>query len=349
MEGIKAITSGGQMIVYDRPYLIAETAYNHQGNVEYLKSMVAGLPKEVDAVKFHLLMDVNDYMREDHPIYNMVSEWVFSDKEWRDIFALSIQKCKDIVALCDDERSIDFILENYPDIAGIEIHSTGLNDIKLLAKVARFSNTVILGIGGSNVDEIAFAVEFLRERGKEDILLMYGFQSYPTKLEDVGFDRLIHIREFFDLPVGYADHCSFDYRFNYYISSLPCAFGVNVIEKHFTLNKGEERIDYQSAVSIDDLVEIKSLMEVAWKAFDKGRISMTESELVYGQAGRNKKTPCYRFTKKGGEILSVDDIIFLRLPLDYPYRQRDVIAWIGKKLRQDVDARTPLYPDHFEA
>ncbi len=337
------------MIPYDRPYLIAETAYNHQGDLEYLKAMVDCLPDEADAVKFHLLMDIDNYMRRDHPIYEMVSGWLFRQEDWRHIFDLSIQKGKDIVALCDDGSSIDFVLKECPDIAAIELHSTGLNDIELLTKASSFSNTVILGIGGSDIDEVIFAVDFLKQRGKEDILLMYGFQSYPTNLEDIGFDRLIHLIDFFELPVGYADHCSFDYRFNSYISALPCSFGVNVIEKHFTLDKGEERIDYQSAVSVKDLVEIKSLMELAWRAFSRGRLSMTKAELIYGRVGINKKAPCYRFAKKEGEILSVDDIIFLRIPNDYPYRQRDVMGWVGKRLRQDVDVHTPLYPEQFES
>ena len=336
------------MLPDNSPYLIAETAYNHEGDFDYLKAMVNSLPDSADAVKFHLLMDVDGYMHRSHPLYTTIINWTFSDKQWKEIFNLSISRGKDIIALCDDPASIEFILENYPDIAGIELHATGLNDIVLLELASRFRNTVILGIGGSQVEEILFAIDFLRERGKQDIFLMYGFQSFPTNRADVRFDRMLKLKDFFGLPMGYADHTSFDDELNHYISALPCGFGINIIEKHFTLDKGKQRIDFQSAVSIDDLSRIKQLMQELWQAYGKSSLSMSEAERDYGAMGLSKKVPFYKRDKKKGESLSVGDIIFLRAKAEYRYPQYTAYNLIGKKLLKDVNSGSLILPEDFE-
>ena len=51
----------------------------------------------------------------------------------------------------------------------------------MLAKASYFKNTVIIGTGGSTLDEIDYAINYLKQKGKDDIFLMHGFQNYPTE------------------------------------------------------------------------------------------------------------------------------------------------------------------------
>ncbi len=334
------------MIAFDRPYLIAETAYNHQGEKHYLLKMIEAVPEEVDAVKFHLLLDIDEYMDRKHSLYAKLKEWVFDKEFWNYAFSEVVKKGKDIIALCDDPKSLEFVLESWGDIAGIELHSSGLNDLRLLMLAKEFNNTIILGIGGTELEEIVFAVDFL-DRSKKDIVLMYGFQSYPTVYEKLRFYRMFKIKEFFDLPMGYADHCSFDDKTNFVISALPVAFGINIVEKHFTLDKGIKRIDYQSAVSVEDLKNIKSLMEKFWKVYSKGELSLTEEELNYGKMGLNKKVPCYCRDINKGDSLKLSDVIYLRIPFSYNYPQRIVFELLGKRLKRSVKKGDPILLEDF--
>ena len=48
---------------------------------------------------------------------------------------------------------------------------------------------IVIGVGGCTVKEIEEAVKFFHLR---DIVLMFGFQNYPTKYEDV---NLLKIRK----------------------------------------------------------------------------------------------------------------------------------------------------------
>ncbi len=296
------------------PYLIAETAYNHEGDFGYLVRMVESVPDDVDAVKFHLLLNPDHYMRVDHPLYGSVKRWVFNVKKWKTIFSIVRNKNKDIIVLCDDPDSLEFVLSDCPEVKAVEIHSSGLSDYHLLRLGSMFGGILILGIGGSSEREIRKALEILEEFGKrKDILLMYGFQSYPTRYEDIGFYRMLYLKERLKRPMGYADHSPWNDDYGLIVSALPCGFGIPIIEKHFTLDKGKERIDWQSAVSPEDLSEIKKTMKIFWRCYAQGRIGMNESEVRYGRWGPNKKVPCYRRMMNPGEMVDKEDIVFLRV------------------------------------
>src|SRR5690606_31274311 len=127
--------------------------------------------------------------------------------DWQNIFQSVNDAKKDIIALTNDSASLIYInqIQDEFPIAAIELHSTGLNDLFLLREAVHFKKTVMLGIGGSTFDEIQFAVDFLKDHGKDDIVLMHGFQNYPTNYEEINFRRINFMRQAFDLPVGYAD------------------------------------------------------------------------------------------------------------------------------------------------
>ncbi len=339
------------MIPQDKPYLIGETAYNHEGNFDYLMQMVLRVRGCVSAIKFHLLIDADDYIRWDHPMYGKMKEMMLTEEEWQKILSVALEE-NDVVVLCDDPKSVEFILREFNNKKlSVEVHASGINDIRILSLMAEIKGTAILGIGGCSIEEISFAIDFLRERGKDDIFLMYGFQAFPTDRKFIQFDRMLRIRDFFKLPLGYADHCSCDDRYGNIISASVCAFGINVVEKHFTLNKGENRIDWQSAVSIDDLKEIWQLMNMFWQAYGYGNLSASRQEKDYMKLGPNRKVPCYSRDIDAGEKLQMDDIIFLRVPEDKENQflsQKDVLAFIGRCVKCAVKKGNTVDKSHFD-
>ena len=127
------------------------------------------------------------------------------------LLIIQIKKNLDVFVLCDDVESIEYILENNINITAIELHATGLNDYFLLNAVSGFDKQIILGVGGSTIDEINFAVDFLKNKGINNILLMYGFQSYPTKYTDINLSKMLKIRDLFKLKIGICSCCI--YRF----------------------------------------------------------------------------------------------------------------------------------------
>jgi len=321
-----------------KPYIIGETAYNHEGDFSYMKKMIDGIAEVgLNAVKFHLMFNPESYMQKRHPLLKAEYEWLFTEEQWHGIFDYSASKALDIIALCDDIESIDFINKHHKGISAIELHAVCLNDFFMLGKAAEFPNKVILGIGGSTVDEIEYAVQVLKQHGKADILLMYGYQSYPTNYNDINLSKMLKIRHLFNLPVGYADHTAYDDPNNVYISTLAAAMGFNILEKHFTPDYGLERIDYHSAVGKELMLEIREKMELCLTVYGDGRISMSESELKYGCVGPMKKAIVAGKPIKKGEKLSTDNLWFKRTEEESSIKQNQFFSLIGLEAIRDIE------------
>ncbi|RMH72099.1 MAG: N-acetylneuraminate synthase, partial [Gemmatimonadetes bacterium] len=51
------------------PYIIGETAYHHEGDMDYLIRMIDDMAEMgLNAVKFHLMFDPESYMQKKHPL-----------------------------------------------------------------------------------------------------------------------------------------------------------------------------------------------------------------------------------------------------------------------------------------
>lgn len=320
-----------------KPYIIGETAYNHEGDFEYLKKMIKDIGEiGLNAVKFHLLLDTCSYFQKKHPLVKNIKKWMFSQEQWDYLIKFSCANNLDVIALCDDVESIRFINERHNDIKAIELHATSLNEYYMLNEVINFKNQIILGIGGSTLDEIEYAVDFLKKNGKNDILLIYGFQAYPTDYKDINLSRMLKIKDLFRLPIGYADHTSFDDINNVDISAMTAIMGFNILEKHYTPDFGIKRIDYHAAVGKEQMIAIKKKMEFYLNVFGDGSLGMSKSEIKYGNVGPMKKAIVAKKDISKGEKLSFDNLCFKRTEEESTIKQKDFMSLIGLEALIDI-------------
>jgi len=327
------------MLPNHKPYLIGETAFHHEGDKTFLKKLIdKGVVAKVDAIKFHLLLNLEDYFVKSHEAFSDLEQWLFTEDDWNEIIDYNEEKGVDTIVLCNDPKSIDFVM-NYKgnSIKAIELHATGLNDHILLKKAANFKGTVMLGVGGSTLDEISYAIDMLNEFGQMDILLMYGFQNYPTKYEDINLKKMVKLKELFNLPIGYADHTDPSSEYNEIISTLGITMGVNICEKHYTHVFGEKRIDSQAAVSLNQLQKVRALMDVISVTTGTGSLKMSEAELNYGNTGPMKKAIVASLDIKEGEIITMDHISFKRTNESTYVLQYFLPKLIGLKANKDID------------
>ncbi len=328
------------MISQNKPYLIAETAFHHEGDTIFLHDLIDEILKtKADAIKFHLLFDLNDYMISNHEAIGTLKNLLIEQKEWDTILKKLKNSGKDIIFLCNDVESLKWVNKIQYDnpIAGIELHATGLNDVFLMQEALKFEKTIILGTGGSTFDEIKYALDFFNQNGKEDLLLMHGFQNYPTNYEEINFKRMQFLQQAFDLPVGYADHTDPADENNAIISTLPQILGFSILEKHITHKFGEKRIDAQAAVSINMFNKIAELAEIISKTAGKQVFILSDSEKKYGNTGPMKKAIVARKKIKKGEKISLDNIAFKRTNLSSPLQQQDLQKILNQETIRDIE------------
>jgi N,N'-diacetyllegionaminate synthase len=323
-----------------KPYIIGETAFHHEGELNFLFELIdeASL-LGLDAIKFHTLFNINDYFVHDHEGIPVIDKISLSKESVEKAIKHALSKKLDVVLLCNDVEAVDWTLKNKFDVKAIEIHATGLNDVFLLEKVSGFDKTVILGVGGSTIDEIKFAIDYLIERGKTDILLMHGFQNYPTAYTDVFMERIEKFSNLFNLPMGYADHTDRSDENNEWISVLGLTKGAFIIEKHFTTKIGEKRIDSQAAVSVSQMKKIKELAQIVFQVLGiSNPLNYSMAELKYGNTGPMKKAPVARFAIMEGEKISLDKIAFKRTKESANIQQKDILKLIGLTAKKNISA-----------
>lgn len=326
------------MLPSNKPYLIGETAFHHEGDTKFLEQLIEeGIKVGVDAMKFHLTIDLDDYMVANHSALEVLRPWCLAAKDWAKVLPQVTNKGMDLVLLCNDVASLKWVNDSELQVVAIELHATGLNDYFLLEESAKFEHTVILGTGGSTVDEIQYAVDFLKSNGKSDIFLMHGFQNYPTDFKDINLSKMTLLKNLFGLPVGYADHTDPTDEDNEAISVMGAALGFNVLEKHFTHKFGEKRIDAQSAVSIDQMKNIKRLLNKAVKTYGFNDLRMSGAEKKYGNTGPMKKAIVARRKIEKGETVRIEDVAFKRTNESSTLKQLDLPKLLGLEVIAKIE------------
>lgn len=324
------------MITNKKPYIIGETAFHHEGDKFFLKELIIHAQNlGLNAIKFHFTVDIDNYMVANHEAINILRPWCLNETDWDEV--LTDVKI-DIIGLCNDVKSVEYAIKSKFNIAAIEIHATGLNDIFLLDKASQFDKTIILGTGGSTLDEIEFAINFLKNRGKHDILLMHGFQNYPTDFRDIKLDRMNKLANLFNLPIGYADHTDPLNPYNEYITCLGIANGHNIIEKHFTHHFGEKRIDSQAAISIEQMEKVKEIADITFNTISQNNsLRLTPAELKYGNTGPMKKAIVAKNEIKKGDLISLKNIAFKRTNNSSSIKQLELDKILNNKANRNIE------------
>ena len=149
------------------PKIIAETAWHHEGDYQFMQNLVRGITKDTkaDIVKLHITLNFDEYMNKDHPSYSLLKNWVFNEGQWSALINIIKDSGKELMLLVNDNEAIDFASKFNPEY--IELHSSCLN-VPYLQKAVNLkfnSDTyVVLGVGGSTLEEIEHAVKYFSKK-----------------------------------------------------------------------------------------------------------------------------------------------------------------------------------------
>ncbi len=259
--------------------IIAEIANSHQGspiNAEKLalKSLDAG----ADAVKFQIYF-ADELLVKNHPRYLHFKKQSFNETDWSKLIAKVKKKGR---VYCDIFGIKAFKLAKKLNVDGYKIHSSDLLNYFLLKKVSKENKKIFLSAGGSKVAEIKYALKFFKGSKKKPILL-HGFQSYPTKIEDTKLKRISFLKNYFknSADIGYQDHTSGDDPFNLYLPLIAIGMGASVIEKHVTLDRKKKGTDYYSSIEPKDLKKFIEIVKKSNISLGTDIFSFSKSENKY--------------------------------------------------------------------
>ena len=187
-------------------YIYAETAFHHEGNVDFLYELIEEIANtSCNGIKFQVLTDPTDFISSRHAGFKSLSTYCFDYKTWENIFEFASKKGLDIILMPLNVKAT--LLAKHQSVKFLDIHSVSFNDNNLLHAIKSVQKPIILGIGGRTNTEIENLIAFFEGRIS---VLMTGFQSFPSKLEDIGLGKISMLKlKYPNMEIGYADHSEF--------------------------------------------------------------------------------------------------------------------------------------------
>ena len=273
-------------MVKRKTQIIAEIAQGFEGNPMYSELFVKAAAKAgADAVKFQFVY-ADELATPDYKYYDLFKSLEMSDDVWNNISILAKETNIELHLDIFGETSLN--LADQIGAGSIKIHGTDIANKRLL-NLVRQSNIkqVILGAGGAFQSEILVALDILKNK---QIILLFGFQSYPTANSDNQIVRLKWASEVFSkyhssIKIGFADHANPETNIHLGLGALAIGFGAEVLEKHLTLAKTLKMEDHESALNPDDFLEYVNFIKECTSAIGNVKLDdnfgMSESEMGY--------------------------------------------------------------------
>ena len=248
-------------------YIIAEIANAAQGVYkDNLKLIKVAKEANANAVKFQFYK--YDFLAApSYPKYEIYKN-TFYTLEQRTKF---IQKSKktglDIWVDIFDRWGLEVAKENVKNIDVVKIPPTVILDEKLVYEIMKLGLPTAIGVGGYEDNDIDFVLSKIKKFNNQ-IIMMYGFQAFPTPIEDATISRIPYLRKKYKYPLGYADHTEGGSEMSFLLPQYAFFAGSQIIEKHIILDRSNKGLDYYSSLEPNEFkLFVKKMKECEsiWK------------------------------------------------------------------------------------
>jgi pseudaminic acid synthase len=332
------------------PYLVAEMSANHRQDFRQAVAILEAAARAgADAVKLqtytpdtmtldcpspHFRIEGTVWAgRTLHELYGEASmpwEWQPRLKTIADELGIHV------FSTPFDSTAIDFLEEM--TVPAYKIASFELVDLPLLRRVAETGKPIVLSTGMATLAEIEEAVETIRGAGGRQLALLKCTSAYPAPPQEMSLRTIPHLAETFRVPVGLSDH-----SLELAVPVAAVALGACIIEKHFTLSRGQEGADSSFSLEPHEFRQMARAVRTAHQALGAVRYRPAEDELP---ARRLRRSLFVVEDVRARERLTDENVRSIR-PGD-GLHPRHLHQVLGRTARRDLPKGTPLAWDLIE-
>lgn len=330
--------------------LIAELAQGYEGSIKIAKMLIDAASKATaDSVKFQLVF-ADEISTNNYKDYNIFKSLELSLKNWKLIREYAKKKKLKFYVDIFGVKSLEFAKKIHSD--GIKLHPTDLNNYELLKKIQTLKfKKIFIGIGGASKYELLMLLKNLRL--KSQVILLLGFQSYPTPISTNQISRINFINKMIykkNIALGFADHSLPKTKYNNIPIIVSIGAGARYIEKHLTIPFHRNLEDYESAYFPKEFINLKN--EITHACMSLGRKDSFENKNFYlSKEEKNYKKKVQRSyvslkNKKKGDKIIKKDFIFIRSPEKRPLL--NFSSAMNKKLKKNININETLTMKHIK-
>lgn len=320
--------------------IIAEAAQGYEGNYFLAKKLMqAAIKANCDAIKYQLVY-ADELCTEDYKHYKLFKSLELKDDNWRSLKDLSKEYNIELQFDIFGNKSLD--LSEKLNIKTVKIHPTDISNNGLLDRLSKSKiKNIILGIGGANLYEIKKVLKIFK---KKNLILMLGFQNYPTPTNKNNLSRYDIIKKFLNnqnhnsIQIGFADHEPFNSPLKYLVPATAIGKGFNIIEKHITLKLDRKLEDFETALFPDEFKLFCKQMRECFSSIGFSNhqpfFGMSREEINYRNNVRKHVVANKNLSKN--KKISLKDVSLKRS--SQKNYITDINEVIGKKLKIDLSS-----------
>lgn len=275
----------------NKTYVIAEAGVNHNGKIKLAKKLIdIASNAGANAIKFQLFnsdlivtksADKAPYQvnNKNESQYEMLKKLELKKSELIELSNYCEHKKIDFLCSAFDSISLKFLIKTLK-IKTLKIASGEITNAPFLLEHARSGKNLIISTGASDLKEVANALYVIsyglvnKKNIKNEKLTIQNFRKayhskkakvllkkkvtilhctshYPAPINEVNLRAIELLKDEFGIRLGYSDHTN-----NILTSISAVCLGANVIEKHFTINKGMAGPDHKASSSPKELKEM---------------------------------------------------------------------------------------------
>ncbi len=244
------------------PLIIAEIGFNHNGDVELARKMMASAAHNgADIVKLQtfigseLVSKTVKAMDPDQPeqeifLYEFFQRYQLSREEYKTLFDYSHELGVPLFSTPFDEDSLDMLVAL--GMPAVKVASPDLTYLPFLKRAGKTGLPIVLSTGMGTNEEIETALQTIRSEGNENITLLHCVSNYPSQYHEMNLACLKEMASRFRMPVGLSDHTTDN------LSGIVAAsLGAVMIEKHFTLDRNLPGADQGISMEPSELAALK--------------------------------------------------------------------------------------------
>ena len=292
-------------------YVIAETACGHGGDPKKLKKLIdCVIESECQIIKFQIFKTFERAIKG-HKEWDIFSKLELSEQEW--ICQVEYAKKNGLHVFVDVYGHDSFSIAKKIDVDGYKIHSEDLLNTNFILEVCKSNKIVMIGVGAAKRIEINDLVKYISDNiSHPKIIFMTGVQTFPTPVEAHSIKEIIDLIDKYSkygVKVGFSDHVEGSQKEALILPLMAFSGGASIIEKHITINREDQWIDYHSALNCGDFKNFMKQVNLLCPLLnDIGK--MNSYEKSYRKMF--KKSPSFISDFDKGHALTGEDIIFIK-------------------------------------
>ena len=324
-------------------YVIAEVGANHNRDLDVAKALIeAAAAAGADAVKFQTYAGAAVYSRFTPRFQYVVDER--SPAEMLEAIALPREWHE---PLADHARSLDIDWFSSPfdrhaiaelvavGVPMLKIASFELVDLPLIGAAAATGLPVILSTGMAAYGEIEDALRAVTDAGGGAVALLRCASLYPAPPRLLNLRAIGTLRRAFGTPAGLSDHTT-----GIAVATGAAALGMDMLEKHITLDRTMEGPDHPFALEPDELAAMVQGVREVESAMGDGVLRGPSDEERGEMYSLGRRSVHAATTIAAGAVIT-EDMLTIKRP-GYGIMARDIPLLVGRVARQQIAVDTTV-------